>query len=536
VSPAAFDVSTAAGSTTQVSLQLTNTGDSPLHVRLTPRGPRPDAGGLRLGETLLTVGADEGAAPARWGRERAGQPWALVPGPRASPQLPAAGVAVDGMRVLILHAGGQVGALRDLIRGFPEFMAVDTHDLSFTTPGLAELQSYDCVLVATGSSRFDPTATGDVLADYVDGGGGLVLTLASFVSSYEIGGRLLRDGYMPFQLGFSGGGSASLGTRDTLHPIMRGITALEGDLLTIVTWNPKATDVARWDTGLPLVGTLPRVAAINLMLAVPGYASGQVGELVRNALAWSAGQVDWLTLSSTAVTVAPGTTAVVDLDFDARRELAGSHTAELVLSHDDPTQPELRLPVRFTVTGEPRLRLTAGVGSVSSGLLFSGQGEATAHHLVIPEPHPDTLRLELTVQGDFGDAEEIATVSVEGHTLGGVGWVGGDCVTAVKSFPIGTSLTRTVLADGVVDVLVSNSLLVDPVCPTNHHSVRLLFEQPGDIVRFAPVFVGHSRLAQLVFHNTGTELLHVSGIRTNDVRFTAEQDTLSVPAGTQRAL
>jgi hypothetical protein len=536
VSPTSFDVTTAAGTTTQVSLQITNTGDSPLHVRLTPRGPRPDAGGLRPGETLLTAGADDGTPPARWGRDRASLPWALAPGPRPSPQLRAAAVGAGGMRVLILHAGGQVAALRDLLRGFPELQAVDAHDLSFTTPSLTELRSYDCVLVATGSSRFDPTATGDVLADYVDGGGGLVLTLASFVSSYEIGGRLLRDGYMPFQLGFSGGGSASLGMRDTLHPIMRGITKLEGDLLSFVTWHPKATDVARWDTGLPLVGTLPRVAAINLMLAVPGYASGQVGELVRNALLWSAGQVDWLAASSTAVTVAAGAAAVVELDFDATRELAGFHTADLVLSNDDPTQPELRLPVRFTVTGEPRLRLTSGLGSVSSGVLFSGQGEVTAHHLVVPEPHPDTLRLEVTVEGDFGDAEEIATVSVEGRPLGGVGWVGGNCVTAAKSFPISRALTQALLADGAVDVSVSNSLLVDPVCPTNHHAVRLLFERPGDVVRFTPVFVGHSAVAQLVFHNTGAELLHVSGLRTNNALFTAEQDTLSVPADTQRAL
>jgi hypothetical protein len=87
-----------------------------------------------------------------------------------------------------------------------------------------------------------------------------------------------------------------------------------------------------------------------------------------------------------------------------------------------------------------------------------------------------------------------------------------------------------------VDVSVSNSLLVDPVCPTNHHAVRLLFERPGDVVQFARVFVGHSAVAQLVFHNTGAELLHVSGLRTNDALFTAEKDTLSVPAGTQRAL
>ena len=224
------------------------------------------------------------------------------------------------------------------------------------------------------------------------------------------------------------------------------------------------------------------------------------------------------------------------MEFDALLEFAGFHAAELVLSHDDPTQSELRLPVRFTITGEPRLRLTAGVASISSEAIFSGQGQTTTHHLVVPEPYPDTLRLEVTVQGDYGDVEEIATVTVEGRQLGGVGWVGGDCVTAVRSFPIGRSLVQSLLADGAVDVLVRNSELVDPVCPTNHHTVRLLFERPGDVVRFTPVFVGHSALAQLVFHNTGAEMLHVSGLRTNDALFTVGQDTLSVPAGSRRTL
>jgi len=539
VSPGAFDVRTAYGTTASVQLRLANTGDSPLTVELTARGPLPDPGGLRPTETSSTVGDEAGRvpSPSPVTRARATRPWASGVGPQPISAPPAARTALTGVRVLILYAGGQVEPLRDQLRAFPEFQSVDIHDLGFTTPSLEQLRSYACVLVVNASARFDPVATGDVLADYVDGGGGLVLTLASFVNGYEIGGRLLSGGYMPFQLeGNSIGGTHTLGTRDATHPILAGITDLKGELLFTVTRRPDATDVARWDNQVPVIATLPRVAAINLFVALPGYASGQVGELLRNALVWSVGQLDWLSLSSRHVVVAPGTEEVVDVTFDATAAAAGLYLAELVLAHDDPAQPELHLPIRFTVTGEPRLRLTAGEASQSSTVIFGDQGQETVHHLVVPEPHPDTLRVELTVEGDFGDAQEMATLSVEGRAIGVAGQVGGNCVTATRSFPLGRTIVHALLADGVVDATVRNTVLVDPLCPTNHHTVRLFYERPGDVLRFDPVFVGRSSLAELVFHNTGAEILHVNAIRTSDGAFTVTQDTLTVAPHSHRAL
>lgn len=539
VSPSAFDVSAAFGTTGHAVLRLANTGDTPLTVQLTPRGPLPDPGGLRPGETFSTLDPEQGRAPspAPVASGRATRPWATGIGPQPIPTPVAARTALSGVRALILYAGGQVEPLRDQLRAFPEFQTVDIHDLAFSSPSLEQLQTYACVLVANASARFDPVATGDALADYVDGGGGLVLTLASFVSGYEIGGRLLSGGYIPFQLeGNSISGTHTLGTRDATHPILTGITDLRGELLFTVTRRPDATDVARWDNQVPLVATRPRVAAINLFVSLPGYAGGQVGELLRNALAWSVGQVDWLSLSSTRIVVAPGTEEEVEVAFDATAAAAGLYLADLVLTHDDPSQPELRLPVRFTVTGEPRLRLTAGEASQSSTVIFSEQGQETVHHLVVPEPHPDTLRLELTVEGDFGDSQEMATVSVEGRSLGVAGQVGGNCVTATRSFPLGRTIVKTLLADGVVDALVRNTALVDPVCATNHHTVRLRYERPGDVLRFDPVFVGRSSVAELVFHNTGVEILHVSGLSSSDGSFTVAQDTLTVAPRSQRAL
>jgi len=65
---------------------------------------------------------------------------------------------------------------------------------------------------------------GDVLADYVDAGRGLIMTIASFASGWEITGRLLADDYFPINVGYGPAGNATLGTFNASHPIMQGVT------------------------------------------------------------------------------------------------------------------------------------------------------------------------------------------------------------------------------------------------------------------------------------------------------------------------
>ena len=72
------------------------------------------------------------------------------------------------------------------------------------TPTLATLQQYAAVLVYSDCAFYDSAALGDVLADYIDGGGRVVLaTFAFWNEPGEIGiyGRLLTGGYLPLTLG-----------------------------------------------------------------------------------------------------------------------------------------------------------------------------------------------------------------------------------------------------------------------------------------------------------------------------------------------
>lgn len=85
------------------------------------------------------------------------------------------------------------------------FSVVDSFDHASGTPTLAQLQGYDAVLAFSNSAPADPAALGDVLADYVDGGGCLTMTTYAFSDDWSFEGRIMTDGYSPFEKTPSGG-------------------------------------------------------------------------------------------------------------------------------------------------------------------------------------------------------------------------------------------------------------------------------------------------------------------------------------------
>lgn len=80
--------------------------------------------------------------------------------------------STSAQNILILHADSCPPEAELEARGFT---AVDLFNLQGGTPTLAQLTPYDAVLVYTNNPPADPVAAGNVLADYVDAGGGVVL-------------------------------------------------------------------------------------------------------------------------------------------------------------------------------------------------------------------------------------------------------------------------------------------------------------------------------------------------------------------------
>lgn len=187
--------------------------------------------------------------------------------------------------------------------------AIDIFDIAQGTPTLSQLQSYSAVLVFTHGPYLDRDLLGDILADYVDSGGGVVqaaLAFGPYPSSSEILGRWKDNNYSVFPGGAQGlDSSLTLGTiYEPSHPILSGVSDFSGGSFSLHNAVPAvragAVRVADWSNGVPLVGADAnsfngRVAGLNFH-PPSGDVYGDSWDsttdgalLMANALNWASG-------------------------------------------------------------------------------------------------------------------------------------------------------------------------------------------------------------------------------------------------------
>ena len=136
------------------------------------------------------------------------------------------------------------------------------------TPTLADLQKYDVVFVWTDDNFTDPDAVGDVLADYVDGGGRVVIAAFSTLSNNNLGGRFDSGDYLPTGLGEEPVASVQTLQADLPDdPLLAGVTSFESGSSSYHAYDVSVKDgstlVAHWSDGSPLVVTRGNVVELN---------------------------------------------------------------------------------------------------------------------------------------------------------------------------------------------------------------------------------------------------------------------------------
>ena len=179
---------------------------------------------------------------------------------------------------------------------------IDVYDASSITPTLVELQAYDAVLVYSDTGFADGTGLGNVLADYSDAGGGVVV--AVFAYSISLGGRLVTDGYLPMTFaGQTQNVVHTLVIDDPTHRIMDNVMSFNGGSSSYhhapVALAPGGTLVASWNHGQPLVSVAtPMVGrTVSLNFYPPSSdarndfwdATTDGGLILANALWWASG-------------------------------------------------------------------------------------------------------------------------------------------------------------------------------------------------------------------------------------------------------
>ena len=220
------------------------------------------------------------------------------------------GLPAAGVRILVLGAEYDSVLLHDVrstlvVTG--AFISVDIFDAAVGTPALSHLRRYDAVLVFSAHGFGSPSALGDVLADYWDGGGAVVLAefaLGAWAGSWPqvLQGRFgsASRGYLLINstAGYESPPD-SLGTvLEPQSPLVAGVGALGATLAYRSTGNVinGGVVVAAWaGGGQPLIvrgarAGRPLVAHNVFPVSSSAEAwglTGDVGPLLRNALLYS---------------------------------------------------------------------------------------------------------------------------------------------------------------------------------------------------------------------------------------------------------
>jgi hypothetical protein len=212
------------------------------------------------------------------------------------------------VRSLLLGSDSEfrLGQIRDAV--IQHGSGIDTLeflDVRSGIPTLDWLLEYDSISIHSDFSFPDPMALGNLLADYVDAGGGVVVMpfatqLDPGQPNYSIGGRWASGGYSPIVTG--GGQYTGTWTLSTIdipdHPILEGIEGIRygGRFTPAGDLAPNAVRIAGWLRGdtppesplvAELIGFNGRVMLFNVYPEV-GSLNDQGFRLLSNTLRYAA--------------------------------------------------------------------------------------------------------------------------------------------------------------------------------------------------------------------------------------------------------
>jgi hypothetical protein len=375
------------------------------------------------------------------------------------------------------------------------FATVDLHDATSAPPSLALLQSYDAVLVWSDNGFASPATIGDNLADYVDGGGGVVMAVFS-TASVPVAGRFASTDYYCIRpSGQQQGTTEMLGQVFVPgHPILSGVVSFSGGSSSYRpqqdNLHPQATRIANWTSGtIPLVATrtINGVRRADLGFFPPSSDSrGDFWDrttdgdlLMGNALLWVAGSdfVRIRTVTAAAMQVAAGQTGVA-VSFTA--ENVGSNAVDVSLtdlSFLDSMQADVSS--EYTVTPDPGNPVTIAPGATETFIFDVDVGAlATLGTItvdgVIEVIDPTTMVTARDAGADTPDSWGVVSAAAAVRVVDAVpmtvsqGSAGHPVSVTVESLglnpiiPLGVALSFT----GTADRTLEYSVAADPGNPT----------------------------------------------------------------------
>ncbi|WP_421879588.1 S8 family serine peptidase [Marinoscillum sp.] len=271
--------------------------------------------------------------------------------------------------VLIVTPDSDLSDLEALLDGFPDVEADIFSSASLPSIAVGDLLPYDIVMTTNNtqwlsSGSVDPEVVGDVLADYLDAGGKVIVNeFAYSYDAWQMEGRFIDEGYGPFVPSTTDESTTvSLGSiLATDHPVIQGVTQLDyTGFVQNVGIAPGATAIANWDNGELFVAANDDVVALNLL---PDYGNGDgltwTGDLAllyHNAIQYLGGS-SFIEFSTTEGVVSAGASEVVDVIFNAGGLSSGTYYTDISVLSNVPGQEAIIVPASLEVTG-PELEVS----------------------------------------------------------------------------------------------------------------------------------------------------------------------------------
>ncbi len=193
-------------------------------------------------------------------------------------------------KVIVLAWDSSLAQVKSALDATGLFGQIDVFNAQMTTPTLAELSGHDVALVYAFVAWSNAAAIGDVLADFYDAGGRVVVANgANCADQYRIRGRFEAEGYHVVEEGGVNPNADTLGTiLEPESPLLVGVTAIDAVVHCVVTPTPGSTAVATYTMSGAPVAVRGKVKGKNRvdvnLLPSSEYPEADAVRLLANAL------------------------------------------------------------------------------------------------------------------------------------------------------------------------------------------------------------------------------------------------------------
>ena len=182
--------------------------------------------------------------------------------------------------ILIADDVAEAQEVVDYLLASGHVLSVDVISIHNSTPTLPDIEGYDAVICWTNLVPLDPAALGDLLADYIDLGKGVIVCEGAFTVNWGLQGRFMAE-YSPFTVSGDGFVQVSLGTYDPAHPLMTDVSAVTDYFVFDVGLTAYANCVAWWNNDWPFVAyNIANNKAVGIN-ACPGASASWTGDLMQ---------------------------------------------------------------------------------------------------------------------------------------------------------------------------------------------------------------------------------------------------------------